>query len=57
MKADWTSRDPVITRALAAHGRAGVPLYLVYPAKGEPKVLPQLLSEGLVREAIENAAG
>ena len=46
-----------ITRALAEHGRAGVPLYLVYPAKGEPKVLPQLLSEGLVREAIENAAG
>jgi thiol:disulfide interchange protein DsbD len=56
MKADWTSRDPAITRALADHGRAGVPLYLVYPAKGEPKVLPQLLSEGMVREAIETAA-
>jgi thiol:disulfide interchange protein DsbD len=56
MQADWTRRDPAITRALAEHGRAGVPLYLVYPAKGEPKVLPQLLSEGLVREAIETAA-
>lgn len=56
MKADWTNRDPAIARALADHGRAGVPLYLVYPARGEPKVLPQLLSEGLVREAIETAA-
>ena len=56
MKADWTNRDPAITRALAEHGYAGVPLYLVYPARGEPKELPLLLSEGMVREAIEAAA-
>ena len=57
MKADWTNRDGVIAKELDAHGRAGVPLYLVYPASGgEPKVLPQLLTEGMVKQAIEEAA-
>ena len=57
LKADWTRRDATIAAALAEHGRAGVPLYLVYPAKGGPAVvLPQLLTEGLVIEAIEKAA-
>jgi thiol:disulfide interchange protein DsbD len=57
LRADWTKRDPVIAAALAEHGRAGVPLYLVYPAKGgEPAILPQLLTEGLVIEAVEKAA-
>lgn len=57
MKADWTNRDAVIAKELAAHGRAGVPLYLLYPASGgEPKVLPQLLTEGLVKQALEDAA-
>ncbi len=57
LKADWTKRDAVIAAALAEHGRAGVPLYLVYPKSGGPPVvLPQLLTEGLVVEAIETAA-
>ncbi|WP_165190811.1 protein-disulfide reductase DsbD family protein [Caulobacter soli] len=57
LRADWTKRDAVIAAALAEHGRAGVPLYLVYPkGSGEPAVLPQLLTEGLVIEAIEKAA-
>jgi len=57
LKADWTNRDATIAAALAEHGRAGVPLYLVYPAKGGPPViLPQLLTEGMVVEAIEKAA-
>ena len=57
LRADWTKRDAVIAAALAEHGRAGVPLYLVYPkGGGEPAVLPQLLTEGLVIEAIEKAA-
>jgi thiol:disulfide interchange protein DsbD len=55
--ADWTNRDAEIARALADQGRAGVPLYLVYPAGGgSPKVLPQLLTEGMVIEALEQAA-
>lgn len=51
--ADWTRRDPEITHLLAAHGREGVPLYLYYaPGAGEPKVLPQILTEGEVLAAI-----
>jgi len=57
LKADWTNRDATIAAALAEHGRAGVPLYLVYPARGgAPVILPQLLTEGMVIEAIEKAA-
>ncbi|QUD85998.1 protein-disulfide reductase DsbD family protein [Phenylobacterium montanum] len=57
MKGDWTNRDPVIAKVLADHGRAGVPLYLVYPAKGgEPQVLPQILTEDLVLSAVDKAA-
>ncbi|KQY36001.1 thiol:disulfide interchange protein [Caulobacter sp. Root487D2Y] len=57
LRADWTKRDATIAAALAEHGRVGVPLYLVYPkGSGEPVILPQLLTEGLVIEAIEKAA-
>jgi thiol:disulfide interchange protein DsbD len=50
---DWTNRDPAITRLLTEHGRSGVPLYLFYPqGGGAPRVLPQLLTEGLVLEAL-----
>jgi thiol:disulfide interchange protein DsbD len=57
MVADWTRRDEAIAAELAAHGRAGVPLYLVYGTDGsEPAVLPQLLSEGAVVKALERAA-
>jgi thiol:disulfide interchange protein/DsbC/DsbD-like thiol-disulfide interchange protein len=51
MKGDWTNRDPVITKALADFGRAGVPLYVVYnskPGSAEPVVLPQLLTAKIV---------
>jgi len=53
LKADWTNRDPSITEMLGSFGRSGVPLYLLYPAAaGEPAVLPQILSEGAVIEAV-----
>jgi thiol:disulfide interchange protein DsbD len=58
LKADWTSRDETIARTLAEHGRAGVPLYLLYgrdPA-APPRILPQLLTEGAVIAALEQAA-
>jgi len=57
LKGDWTNRNGEIAAELAAHGRAGVPLYLVYPkGGGEPKVLPQLLTDGLVVKAIKEAS-
>ncbi|MCD6671970.1 MAG: thioredoxin family protein [Burkholderiaceae bacterium] len=53
LKADWTNRDPRITEALARFGRNGVPLYLVYrPDEPGPRVLPELLTMGIVREAL-----
>lgn len=56
LKADWTNRDPIIAKALADFGRVGVPLYLVYPKNGgAPFILPQLLTEGMVIDAIEKA--
>jgi thiol:disulfide interchange protein DsbD len=60
MKGDWTNRDPAITKALAAFGRAGVPLYVVYNAKrgsSEPLVLPQILTAGVVENAFADAPG
>ncbi len=41
---DWTRRDPAITRFLTSAGAAGVPLYLWYPAGGEPRKLPQVMT-------------
>ena len=55
VKGDWTRRDPAITAYLADFGRNGVPLYVLYPANGgEARVLPQVLTPGLVVEAIES---
>ncbi len=45
--ADWTNEDPRITKVLKEHGRAGVPLYLLYPAdKSKPAIQ---LPDGLIR--------
>jgi thiol:disulfide interchange protein/DsbC/DsbD-like thiol-disulfide interchange protein len=60
MKGDWTNRDPAITRALAAFGRAGVPLYVVYnskPGSSEPVILPQLLTASVVQGAFAQTPG
>jgi thiol:disulfide interchange protein/DsbC/DsbD-like thiol-disulfide interchange protein len=54
IKGDWTRRDPAITDYLAEFGRNGVPLYVVYPRDGgQPRVLPQVLSPGLVVQALQ----
>lgn len=51
---DWTNRDEAIAAELAAHGRAGVPLYLYFPPDGgDPVVLPQMLSESLLLQTIQ----
>lgn len=53
---DWTRRDDAITAELARHGRSGVPLYLLYsPGAAGPRILPQLLTEGVVVEALGEA--
>jgi thiol:disulfide interchange protein len=59
LKADWTRRDAGIAQVLATFERSGVPLYLLYPANGagpaKPRVLPQILTEGIVLEALERS--
>ena len=52
MRADFTRRDPTIASFLAETGRAGVPHYLYYPAKGKPTELPQILTQDIVMAAI-----
>ncbi|MGG5810198.1 protein-disulfide reductase DsbD family protein [Falsiroseomonas sp. CW058] len=53
LKADWTRGDAAIGALLREHGREGVPLYLYWaPGAAEPAVLPQILTEGLVLEAM-----
>lgn len=55
-RADFTNQDPDIAAALARHGSAGVPLYLMYPANaGAPEVLPPLLTGGLVIQSVYEA--
>jgi len=50
---DWTRRDDAIARELERRGRSGVPLYLVHrPGEAEPRILPQLLTEGVVLDAL-----
>jgi len=52
LKGDWTRRNPDITAFLQRHGRSGVPLYLLYDRSGDATVLPQILTETTVIQAI-----
>ena len=52
LRGDWTRQDASITAFLREHGRSGVPLYVFYPAAGEPSTLPQILTPGLVLSTI-----
>ena len=55
LEADWTRYDSAITTELERFGRSGVPLYVLYAPDGEVTVLPQSLTNGIVREAVEKA--
>lgn len=55
LKADWTQHDDSIAQALARLGRSGVPTYVLYlPGQTQPKVLPEVLTTGIVLEALES---
>ncbi len=55
---DYTHFPAAITAELQRFDRAGVPLVLVYPRDPAqpPRVLPEILTPGLVLEALEQAA-
>lgn len=52
--ADWTDQNAEVAAGLAEFGRAAVPLYVIYGRDPEapPNVLPELLTPGLVLEAL-----
>ena len=53
LRADWTRRDPAITAALAALGRSGVPVYVLYAPGKPPLVMTELLSPAEVHAALK----
>jgi thiol:disulfide interchange protein DsbD len=53
LRADWTRRDPEITAALGEFGRSGVPVYALYRPGKSTLVLPEILTPGGLREALQ----
>jgi len=53
-RADWTHSDAKISETLRQYNRDGVPLYLLYSPKekDKPQVLPEVLTPGIVLEAM-----
>ncbi len=58
---DWTNQNAEITEFLTQHGRSGVPLYVFIGARDpqtgkrpEQKILPQLLTSGLVADFVKS---
>ena len=58
MVGDWTNFNPEITALLEKHQRSGIPFYILYPEdpNAEPMILPQLLNESIVINAIKEAS-
>jgi thiol:disulfide interchange protein DsbD len=55
LKGDWTARSAEITKFLQENERDGVPLYVLYPPNDRtPAVLPQILTEGIVLNALDH---
>ncbi len=54
LRADWTNRNEPIRKYLERFGRNGVPIYVYYAPGEEPVLLPQILTPGIVLEAIED---
>ena len=57
MKGDWTDVNPTIAAFLQQYHSPGVPLYVVFPkGGGEGRVLPTVLTAGLVERALTEAS-
>jgi thiol:disulfide interchange protein/DsbC/DsbD-like thiol-disulfide interchange protein len=54
MRADWTSKNPMITAALRRYGRNGVPLNVILASpSAEPVLLPNILTPAIVLDALK----
>ena len=54
MEADWTRKDANIANKLEEYGRTGVPLYLLYDSEGNPIILPEILTEDILVNYLED---
>jgi thiol:disulfide interchange protein/DsbC/DsbD-like thiol-disulfide interchange protein len=55
LRADWTQHDESIAQTLASLGRSGVPAYALYaPDQNAPQLLPEVLTPGIVTDALNN---
>ena len=58
VRADWTSYDKNITKALASFGKTSIPFYVLYPGEGkEPIMLPEVITPSIVRRFLEEIKG
>lgn len=56
LRGDWTNKDPRITTELARYQRSAVPFNVFWiPGKNEPVILPELLTPGIVLDAVKRA--
>ncbi len=54
VKGDWTNRNEEIASLLARYGRAGVPLYLYFPASElDPIILPEILAPNSIVDVVQ----
>jgi len=54
LRGDWTNQDPQITAELAKYNRSAVPFNLIWqPGQAEPVILPELLTPGIVLDALK----
>lgn len=57
LRADWTQHDEDIAQTLTSLGRSGVPAYALYaPGDKTPRLLPEVLTPGIVTDAIHAIA-
>lgn len=56
LKADWTSKDESITKALAKFGRNSVPLYVLYNGEkdAKAKLLPEIITPDILMNALKD---
>jgi thiol:disulfide interchange protein DsbD len=53
LRADWTHHNEVIARTLSRLGRSGVPTYVLYAPGVRPKILPEVLTPGIIFEMLD----
>jgi thiol:disulfide interchange protein DsbD len=53
VRADWTKHDESIASALTELGRSGVPTYVFYRPGQPALVLPEVLTPGVVLDALD----